>query len=220
MLGHPTKNCYVFKDNLQALIDAEVLKLRPEQKKVMANMTSFLQFRKQAPAPPGVVPIPKEELRMINTDPHHQQEKGLVSIPTPQGKIMWVHPDLVDGQQWTTVTSRRSKGKAKASSCNVVCTSSRKMETDVPSLTDSEEKTIVLAAELNKPLVTETRSGQSYLKKYDKIVASPLNLLQSRLSPPRSNRWRSRKSFDFLRFSQRTMRKDPQHPTTLTSWLN
>ena len=30
MLGHPTKICYVFKDILQALIDAEVLKLRPE----------------------------------------------------------------------------------------------------------------------------------------------------------------------------------------------
>ena len=34
MLGHPTKNCYIFKDILQVLIDAEVLKLRPEQKKV------------------------------------------------------------------------------------------------------------------------------------------------------------------------------------------
>ena len=95
MLGHPTKSCYVFKDILQALIDAEVLKLHPEQKKVTANMTSFLQFRKQPPAPSGVVPIPKGELRMINTDPHHQQEKGL--IPTPQGEIMWVHPDLVEG---------------------------------------------------------------------------------------------------------------------------
>jgi len=44
MLGHPTKSCYIFKDILQALIDAEVLKLRPEQNKVTANMTSFLQF--------------------------------------------------------------------------------------------------------------------------------------------------------------------------------
>jgi len=113
MLGHPTKSCYTFKYILQALIDAEVLKLRPEQKKVTANTTSFLQFGNQHPTPAGVVPIPKGELRMINTDPHRQYEKGLVPIPTPQGEIMWVHPDLVDGQQWTTVTNRRSKGKAK-----------------------------------------------------------------------------------------------------------
>ena len=103
---------------------------------------------------------------MVNIDPHHQQEKGLVLVPTPQGEVMWVHPDLVDGQQWTSVTNRRSKGKTKASSCNAVCASSREAKTDVPSLTDSEEETIVLAAEPNQ-LVAETRSGQSYLKKYD-----------------------------------------------------
>ena len=71
---------------------------------------------------------------------------------------MWVHPNLMEGQQWTTVTNKKSKGKAKVSSCNVVCASSREAETDVLSLTDSEEETIVLAAELNKPLVTKTRS--------------------------------------------------------------
>ena len=62
---------------------------------------------------------------------------------------MWVHPDLVEGQQWTTVTNRKSKGKEKASPCNVVCASSREVETDVPLLTDSEEQTIVLAVEPN-----------------------------------------------------------------------
>ena len=121
---------------------------------------------------------------------------------------MWVHPDLVDGQQWTTITSRRPKGKVKASSCNVVCFSSREAEIDVPSLTDSEEETIVLAAELNKPLVAETRSGQSYLKKYDEMVASPPKPTTESAKPPRSNWWRSRKSFSFLRLSQRTTRKD------------
>ena len=55
----------------------------------------------------------------------------------------------------------------------MVCASSRKTVIDVPSLTDSEEETIVLTAEINKPLVTETRPGQSYLKKYDEMVASP-----------------------------------------------
>jgi len=110
---------------------------------------------------------------MINTDSHRQQEKGLVPIPTPQGEIMWVHSDLVDGQQWTIVTNRTSKGKAKVSSYNVVCASSREAKTDVPLLTNLEEETIVLTAELNKLLVAETRSGQSYLKKYDKIVANP-----------------------------------------------
>ena len=54
-----------------------------------------------------------------------------------------------------------------------MCASSRKVETDVPLLTDSKEETIVLTIELNTPLVTETRSDQSYLKKYDDMVANP-----------------------------------------------
>jgi len=52
MLGYPTKSCYNFKDILKALIDVEVLKLCPEQKKVTANMTSFLQFGNQPPTQP------------------------------------------------------------------------------------------------------------------------------------------------------------------------
>ena len=86
---------------------------------------------------------------------------------------MWVHPDLMEGQQWTTVISRQSRGKVKSSLCNVEHASSREAETDVPSLTDSEEETIILAAELNTPLVAGTHSGQSYLKKYDEVVAIP-----------------------------------------------
>jgi len=54
-----------------------------------------------------------------------------------------------------------------------VCASSREVETDIASLTDTEEETIVLAAEPNAPLVAGTRSGQSYLKKYDEMVANP-----------------------------------------------
>jgi len=67
-------------------------------------------------------------------------------------------------------TNRKSRGKAKDSPCNMVCASSREAETNVPSLTDSEEETIVLAAEPNAPLIAGTRSGQSYLKKYDEVV--------------------------------------------------
>jgi len=83
MLGHPTKSCYIFKEILQALINMEVLKLCLEQKKVTANMMSFLQFEVRPPTPAEVFPIPKMELRVLNIDPHHQQEKGLIYVPTP-----------------------------------------------------------------------------------------------------------------------------------------
>jgi len=98
MSRHPTKSCYVFKDIFQALIDAEVLKLRPDQKKVTTNMTSFSSVQGPASNASRVVFILKGELKVLNTDPHQQRVKGLVPVPTPQGEIMWVHPDLVEGQ--------------------------------------------------------------------------------------------------------------------------
>ena len=175
MLGYPTKSCYIFNDVLQALIDAEVLKLRPEQKKVISNIitTTPLQFGQDLPpVPTGVVPIPKGELRVINTDPTTKKEKGLVPILTSQGGVMWVHPNLIEDQQQTIVTNKKSKGKEKTPSYNAVCASSREAGTDVASLTDSQEEEIVLPAKQSASPVAETRSSQQYLKKYDKAVPS------------------------------------------------
>ena len=88
-----------------------MLKLHPDQKKVTANMT-FIQFGRDLPLAPGrVISIPKGKLKVINTNPHHREEKGLVLVPTPHGEIMWVHRDIIQRQQWTTVTRKKSKGK-------------------------------------------------------------------------------------------------------------
>ena len=114
MVGHPTKNCYIFKDVLQALIDAEVLKLRPEQKQVTANTIS-IQFRDMPPVPAGVAPIPQAELKLVNVVPYCCSEKGLTPIPAPRGEIMWVHPDLIKYQQWTTISRRRPRAKLRSS---------------------------------------------------------------------------------------------------------
>ena len=86
--GYLTKSCYIFKDVLQALINVDVLKLRPEQKKVTANMTSFQFTRDHSSVPDGVVPISKRKLKVINIDIHNKEEKSLVLVPTPSGKIM------------------------------------------------------------------------------------------------------------------------------------
>jgi len=53
---------------------------------------------------------------------------------------MWVYPDIIEIQQWTTVTHKKSKGKAKASSSNVVCISTRETEKDVAFLTSLGEE--------------------------------------------------------------------------------
>jgi len=41
VVHHPTSRCYVLKDKIQALVDAGVLTLKLEQKKVTANMVTL-----------------------------------------------------------------------------------------------------------------------------------------------------------------------------------
>ena len=131
---------------------------------------------------------------------------------------MWVHPDLVEGQQWITVTNRKSRGKAKVSPCNVVGSSSRKVKTDVASVTDSEEETIILTAEPKAPLVVGTRSGQLFLKKYDEMVTNPLKPTPEPTKQSTKQHLEKQKELRYA--TQRIKRKDLRDLTTLMSWLN
>ena len=47
-------------------------------------------------APIRVVPIPKGELRVINTDPQNQKDKGLISVLISREETMWVHLNIVN----------------------------------------------------------------------------------------------------------------------------
>ena len=84
---------------------------------------------------------------------------------------MWVHPDLVKDQQWTVGTSKKAKGKAKASSCNMISILTSEEETNIVSLTDSEEEEeFAFNAEPGIP-PAGTRSGRQFSKIYDEAVA-------------------------------------------------
>ena len=69
---------------------------------------------------------------------------------------MWVHPDIVESLQWTTVTSSNSRGKAKASSSNVVSISARDTEEDVASLTSSEDEESAFVVDMGIPPTSKT----------------------------------------------------------------
>jgi len=98
------------------------------------------------------------ETRQVNTDPHNQKEKGLILVLTPQGEIMWVHPDIIESQQWTTVASIKSKGKAKASSSNVVSLQ-EKLRKIIASLTSSGDEESAFVADTSTSPTSKTRSG-------------------------------------------------------------
>src|SRR4051812_13212073 len=85
-----------------------------EYKTTTTNITSCLQFGQSPPTPTAVYPIPAVEMRIINSDPHLQQEKGLVSTPIRGGETICMCPDLLDDVHPLTIVSRKkSRGKTK-----------------------------------------------------------------------------------------------------------
>src|SRR3954463_16004482 len=79
-LSHPTTSCWALKERLKTLVQADVLKLEPKQRRVTTNVTSTIVFRSNEPTQlVQVSPIPQVEMTIVNTDPH-RQEKGLVPV--------------------------------------------------------------------------------------------------------------------------------------------
>ena len=101
---------------------------------------------------------------MFNIDLHNKKEKGLVSVLTPQGGIMWVHTDLIETQQWTTVTNKKSKENARASYSNVVSVPTRETEEGAASLINSGEEESAFAIDVRAPSISKIRSDEYYLK--------------------------------------------------------
>ena len=83
---------------------------------------------------------------------------------------MWVQPNIVEDQQWTAVNRKKSRGKGKAT-CNMVSVSSKEAETNITSLTDSEEEKSVFISEPEVQPTSTTRSGKQYQKDYDRAAA-------------------------------------------------
>ena len=65
MIHHPTDKCYVLKDIIQALVDAGVLTLKMEQKKVTTNMVT-LEFgsTQKVTVPDGTYSVPAPQLEV------------------------------------------------------------------------------------------------------------------------------------------------------------
>ncbi|ONK79929.1 uncharacterized protein A4U43_C01F11940 [Asparagus officinalis] len=72
---------------------------------------------------------------------------------------MWVHPDLLDDEQWTAQPSKEAKRKY----CNVVTAILDTDDAAMTALTDSEEDTNVFA----------TRAGKEFAKQYPARTENP-----------------------------------------------
>jgi len=98
-------------------------------------------------------PTPKE-----SKSKRKRKAKGLIPVMTKSGEIMWVHPDIVNDEQWES-----SKPKLKGKSCNAVSMATNNDAVTIASLNDSEEEKLALAAQPPTSQPVGTQSEKSYL---------------------------------------------------------
>ena len=73
-----------------------------------------LEFGKtlKVTVPDGTYPIPTPRLEVKHPSVKTQENKGLIPLTLETGEIIWIHPNLVQDEQWD---SKKSK-----SNCNVI----------------------------------------------------------------------------------------------------
>ena len=126
-----------------------------------------LEFGKtsKVTVPDGAFPIPEARLEVKHSSAKTQEMKGLVPLTLGTGELMWVHPDLVQHEQWAS-----KKSKSKGNSCNVISILSDDSNLTSASLSDSEGEKHACTTQADVPQPIGTRSEQSYLKQYEKAT--------------------------------------------------
>ena len=79
-----------------------------------------LEFGKtsKVTVPDGTFPIPEARLEVKHPSAKTQESKGLVPLTLKIGKIMWIHPDLAQDEQWD---SKKSSQKANLAMLSLSC---------------------------------------------------------------------------------------------------
>ena len=109
--------------------------------------------------PDGTFPIPAPRLEVKHPSAKTQENKGLIPLTLEIGKIMWIHLELVQDEQWDL-----KKSKSKGKSCSVISILLDDGNLTAASLSVSEGEKYACTTQADVPQPTGTRSGKSYLK--------------------------------------------------------
>jgi len=126
-----------------------------------------LEFGKtpKVTVPDGSFPVPEAWLEVKDPSAKNQEIKGLVPMTLKTRKIMWIHLNLAQDEQWDS-----KKFKSKGKSCNVIFVLPDDGNVTSASLSDSEGERHACTVQADVPQPTGTRSGKSYLKQYEIIT--------------------------------------------------
>lgn len=77
---------------------------------------------------------------------------------------MWVYPNLLGDEQWSSPGYQR-----KTQTCNAISVNFKEEHSNINTLTKSDDKAIIMATHLDEAGPSGTRFGKTYLKYYSKV---------------------------------------------------
>ena len=122
---------------------------------------------------------PEVRMEVINPLAKQQEAKDLIPLTTKSGKIMSVHPEIINDEQ-----QESSQPNLKGKSCNVISLTVNDDITTMASLSSSEEDKFAFIAQLATSQLVGTRSGKSYLRQYDQTHDETQQLMTSGTAAP------------------------------------
>jgi len=114
-----------------------------------------------------------------------------------------------------TITNRKSKGKAKASFCNVVGIFTRETEKDVASLFSSEKEESLFAPDTGASPTSKTQFGKQYLKQYGEVMVDSPQSAEETIEQSMKPSMKNRKNFVMSNLSRKVEWDHQLPPSTL-----
>ena len=125
------------------MVEAGVLTLKSEQKKVTANMVTlnFENFS-NVTVQDGLALIPKGKMEVNSPLAEKKEAKGLIPLIIKSEEIIWIHSDIVKDEQCES-----SQPKLKGKFCNFSSLTQDDDAVTVASLSEFEEEKFAFAAQ-------------------------------------------------------------------------
>ena len=99
MISHPLNQCFIVREKINKMWKNGVITFDKNYKSAFVNMVSCGQTSK---SPNKKITTSFKVIKRIQTS------QELVPYPTPDGQPIWVHPDLLEDENWEVVKTKQT----------------------------------------------------------------------------------------------------------------
>ena len=145
MVSHPLNQCFVVREKINEMWKNGVITFDKNYGSASVNMVSYGQTSK---SPKEKITTSFKVIKMTQTS------QELVPYPTPDGQPIWVHPDLLEDENWEIVKTKptaQQRRQAKRQLCKLKQQEKAQTKQEVPEKAETSSTASLGATEESLP---------------------------------------------------------------------